>query len=315
MYNVLWLDDEYQKFETFEALAGYQGIQLYPYDIRQSGLDELRLHPQMYDAILLDAKMPEHSSNEVASIKGVKEVINTAHELHIPVYISTGQPDLQKDTTFRDSFENVFVKGDATDDFGGDSELFAKMLSDLAQSEKAVILRRYADIVIALQKMGIEKEGTDIIVPILIAMHTPETHKDFEAKKHYNPLRILIEHIFRVFNTRGILPDAFIVDGKVNITDSLRYLKGSTPKPEHPQWFRTGEVIPKTLGDLLGNMIYKGHTQSHSNIESNGVCNRDYQIFSFTLLLCDTILWANEYIQAHPNYEENKATWKEYIEN
>ncbi len=307
MYNVLWLDDEYEKFETFEALAEYQGLKLNPFGLRQDGINELHLHPTFYDAILLDAKMPEKSANEVKSIKGVKDVINLAHELHIPVYISTGQPDLQKDSTFKDSFDNVFVKGDATDMFGGDTELFAKMLSDLEQTEKSALLRQYADVITALQGLGKEKEGLDILLPIWSALQYPDNHKDFVAKKHYNQLRILIEHIFRAFNAKGILPDAFIPEGKVNLANSFYALNGQ--KPQHICWTREGAIIPRHIAGAMGSILFQGNTYSHSTIAADGQVSKDYLLFGNALLMCNAIIWANEYVKEHNDIETNKSEW------
>lgn len=307
MYNVLWFDDEHEKFETFEALAEYQGIKLHPVDVRQVGLDELRLHPNNYDAILLDAKMPEKSVNEVAGINGVKDVVNAAHELHIPVYISTGQPDLQQDKTFRLLFDNVFIKGDKTDDFGGDDELFAKMLSDLGQSEKTEIHRRFADVFTALDKMCLSSVGDEILLPILQALCFPENHPDFDAKHNYNQLRIFIEYLFRIFMAAGILPPDFEnAEGLINKDISL-YLSGLTPK--YIPYRHEGAILPRHISDVLKNLLMKGNMNSHSRkIGEQSICV-DYLFASHAYLICEMVMWAYDYLLEHPNAEENSKEW------
>ena len=307
MYNVLWFDDEHEKFETFEALAEYQGIKLHPVDVRQAGLDELRLHPNNYDAILLDAKMPEKSVNEVAGINGVKDVVNAAHELHIPVYISTGQPDLQQDKTFRLLFDNVFIKGDKTDDFGGDDELFAKMLSDLGQSEKAEIHRRFADVFTALDKMCLSSEGDEILLPILQALCFPENHPDFDAKHNFNQLRIFIEYLFRIFMAAGILPPDFEnAEGLINKEISL-YLSGLTPK--YIPYRHEGAILPRHISDVLKNLLMKGNMNSHSRKIGEQSISVDYLFASHAYLICEMVMWAYDYLLEHPNPEENSKEW------
>lgn len=307
MYNVLWFDDEHEKFETFEALAEYQGIKLHPVDVRQAGLDELRLHPNNYDAILLDAKMPEKSVNEVAGINGVKDVVNAAHELHIPVYISTGQPDLQQDKTFRLLFDNVFIKGDKTDDFGGDTELFEKMLSDLRQSEKAEIQRRFADVFTALEKMYLLSEGNEILLPILQALCFPENHPDFEANRSYNQLRIFIEYLFRILMAAGILPPAFKDKDGIILVESSRYLCGI--KPSYVPYQHEKAILPKHISHPIADIIRIGNENSHSRELFLPKSSIDYLFASHVYIICEMVMWAYDYLLEHPNAEENSKEW------
>lgn len=307
IFNILWLDDEYERFETFKDLAEYKGLKLHPFSVRQDGLNELKLHPGKYDAILLDAKMPEHTLNEVTSIRGVKDVVNVAHELHIPVYISTGQPDLQSDTTFRDSFDNVFIKGDKTDDFGGDDELFAKMLSDLGQSEKAEIHRRFADVFTALDKMCLSSKGDEILLPILQALCFPENHPDFEANRSYNQLRIFIEYLFRILMAAGILPPAFKDKDGIILVESSRYLCGI--KPSYVPYQHEKAILPKHISHPIADIIRIGNENSHSRELFLPKSSIDYLFASHVYIICEMVMWMYGYLQQHPNAEENRAEW------
>lgn len=307
MYNVLWLDDEYERFKVFKDLAEYKGLKLYPFALRQEGLDELQLHPNKYDAILLDAKMPEKSINEVAGIEGVKNVVKLANELHIPVYISTGQPDLQKDSTFKLSFDNVFIKGDKTDDFGGDDELFAKMLSDLGQTEREEIRRRFSDVFTALNKMYLSSEGDEILLPILQALCYPENHPDFDAKHNYNQLRIFVEYLFRIFMAANILPPDFKDSQGIILVESSKYLCGQPPA--HIPYCHKGAILPKHISYPLATIIQYGNENSHSNELFTTKKNLDYLFASHAYLLCEMVMWMYEYLQQHSNREENKAEW------
>ena len=96
MYNVLWFEDEDYKFQTFKELAEERGFALFPVGVRRKGINELKLHQGKYDAILLDAEMPEESENEKAGTEGIKNVIEVATELQIPLFVSTGQDYLKK---------------------------------------------------------------------------------------------------------------------------------------------------------------------------------------------------------------------------
>lgn len=326
MHKVLWLDDQWELFEDdFMVQAKKKGIELIPFAVREDGITELRLYPERYEAVLTDASMPENKINQVESITGVNIVERIAHEHHMPVFISTGQPGLTKDTIFRDSHENVFIKGDATETFGGDDELFAAMLETFAQKENNTIRRYYADVFAALSAIGIEEKGTEILLPILCKMHNPEAHADFNPTLHYTQLRIFIEYLFRKFNEHGILPDAFIVEeGKsnngrkgVNIDMSCRYLQGAASsyipfKAKEP-------IFPIQVGKNISSIIYFANTNSHSaqltEDEEKQVTvelakpRSKYTLYSFAMMLCECVIWMYGYIQDHPNYAQNQAQW------
>lgn len=328
MYNVLWFEDEDYKFERFKEIAGLKGFGLIPVVVRQRGIDELRLHPGKYDAILLDAEMPEKSENEKAGTAGIMNVVEVATELKIPLFVSTGKDYIKKNPLFKGLYKHVFVKGfpDESAGLGGDDELFAAMEEELGQLEKTKIKRMYADVITALSALNLEDEGCDVLLPILCKLHNPEAHADFNPTLHYTQLRIFIEYLFRKFNEHGILPDAFIVDeGKsengrrgVNLDLSCRYLKGDEPSQYIP-YKAKNPVFPIQVGRNISSIIYFANINSHSaqltEDEEKLVTvelakpRSKYTLYSFAMMLCECVIWMYGYIQDHPNYAQNQALW------
>ena len=327
MYNVLWFEDEENKSARFKEKAELKGFKLFPAGVRQKGIDELKLHPDKYDAVLLDAEMPERSENEVAGTSGIKNVIQVATELHIPCFVSSGQDYIKKNSLFRDIHKYVFIKGyaDKSAGLGGDDELFAAMTEALEQKENSKVKLNYSDVFGALASLGIEDKGNDILLPILCKMHNPDAHADFNPVLHYTQLRILIEYLFRKFNECGILPDAFIVDeGKsengrkgVNLDLSCKYLAGA-PATYIPYQAKE-PIFPLQIGRNISSIIYFANTNSHSTQlteEEEKLVTVElakprskYTLYSFAMMLCECILWMYGYIQDHPSYAQNQAQW------
>lgn len=327
MYNVLWFEDEDYKFQTFKELAEERGFALFPVGVRRKGINELKLHQGKYDAILLDAEMPEEAENEKAGTEGIKNVIEVATELQIPLFVSTGQDYLKKNPLFKGIYKHVFVKGfpDKTAGLGGDDELFEAMSDALGQLEKTKIKRMYADVITALSALGLEAEGCDVLLPILCKMHNPEAHADFNPTLHYTQLRIFIEYLFRKFNEHGILPDAFIVEeGKsnngrkgVNLDMSCRYLQGA--EASHIPFKAKEAIFPIQVGRNISSIIYFANTNSHSaqltEDEEKQVTvelakpRSKYTLYSFAMMLCECVIWMYGYIQDHPSYAQNQAQW------
>lgn len=327
MYSVLWFEDEDYKFQRFKEIAELKGFSLIPVGVRQRGIDELKLHPEKYDAVLLDAEMPERSEHEVAGTSGIKDVVQVTTELHIPLFISTGKDHLKNNEFFRQFYKNIFVKGfpDKSAGLGGDDELFEAMSDALGQLEKTKIKRQYEDVITALSALGLEAEGCDVLLPILCKMHNPEAHADFNPTLHYTQLRIFIEYLFRKFNEYGILPDAFIVEeGKsnngrkgVNLDMSCRYLQGA--EASYIPYKAAEAIFPIQVGRNISSIIYFANTNSHSaqltEDEEKLVTvelakpRSKYTLYSFAMMLCECVIWMYGYIQDHPNYAQNQAQW------
>lgn len=327
MYSVLWFEDEDYKFQRFKEIAELKGFSLIPVGVRQRGIDELKLHPEKYDAVLLDAEMPERSEHEVAGTSGIKDVVQVTTELHIPLFISTGKDHLKNNEFFRQFYKNIFVKGfpDKSAGLGGDDELFEAMSDALGQLEKTKIKRQYEDVITALSALNLEDEGSDVLLPILCKLHNPEAHADFNPTLHYTQLRIFIEYLFRKFNEYGILPDAFIVEeGKsnngrkgVNLDMSCRYLQGA--EASYIPFKAKEAIFPIQVGRNISSIIYFANTNSHSaqltEDEEKQVTvelakpRSKYTLYSFAMMLCECVIWMYGYIQDHPNYAQNQAQW------
>ena len=312
MHRVLWLDDQWELFkDDFMVQASKKGIELIPYKVRDEGIAEFQLNAHKYEAVLTDALMPENRLNQKMGITGVNTIERIAHEKHIPIFISTGQPGLTKDTTFRDSHENVFIKGDATDDFDGDDELFAAMLAAFQQNETNIVKSVYSDVVASLKGLQVEDEAFDSFILILSALHFPDAHLDFNASNLYTALRKTFENICKAFIRVGVLPDAFVEEGRVNIVDSYRYLTGyDKNRPKHIPFYHDGEILPRYISEPLNPIIFILSAKSHSATGNVSLPRSKYKLFSDAMLFCEMLIFAYSYIQQHPNIEQNKSEWK-----
>jgi len=115
-YNVLWIDDEWDKMPMFKReCEEFNNLHLVPYKTRKAGIDALLHDIDYWDAVLLDAKMLDKSENETPSLKGLRKATQKLDELkirrNIPRFISTGQPDLISDNNFKDGYGDYYVKG------------------------------------------------------------------------------------------------------------------------------------------------------------------------------------------------------------
>ena len=115
MYEVIWIDDEWEKMDAFkEECEVIHHIHLHPFRTQKAGMDEFDKNPKKWDGIILDAKMLDESENEVPILVGLRKAVQHINEKslqrRVPYFISTGQPDLMSNETFEQSFGLYYIK-------------------------------------------------------------------------------------------------------------------------------------------------------------------------------------------------------------
>ena len=110
-YNILWIDDEWDKMPAFkQECEELYNLKLEPFRTRKAGMQALEDNLEKWHAVLLDAKMFDESENEQASLAGLGKAKAHLDRLSvkkaIPYFISTGQPDLLDDHNFKALFGN-----------------------------------------------------------------------------------------------------------------------------------------------------------------------------------------------------------------
>lgn len=321
MYNVLWIDDEYDKMTAFQQeCEDFNGLHLEPFRTRKAGMEALEKDLDHWDAVLLDAKMFDESENEVANLTGLGKAKQRLDELSmkrtIPYFISTGKPDLISDKNFRSLFGDYYEK--AKDD----ERLIEDMKKAIENSDKAQILNRYKDVFDALSSLEIRNEVESILTGILLPMHYPAKDPNFKPVLHFNPLRQVLEYLFRACHKVGLIPDQCMAGTNINLNQCSLYLAGKTATKAGVKYDGPGaRIIPEHIESFIRSVLEFGNTHSHtaelseedkSKIESIFRSKRSgYIIFGLTMQICEVITWLADYIGEHNDKEINLSFCKE----
>lgn len=314
-YNILWIDDEWDKMTTFQQeCEEIYDLHLEPFRTRKAGMEAFERDIDHWDAVLLDAKMFDEGENEVARLVGLRKAIQRLDELSmkraIPRFISTGQTDLMSDENFRESFGHFYRKGD------DDVKLITDMLKGIQNGDRQQIKTIYKDVFSAIYDLGINQFSESILMDIMLPLHYPAKEPNFKPVYHYNQLRQLIEYIFRVCNQVGLVPDQCIIDGKVNLNQSSLYLAGNDAKKLGIRFGEKGErIIPDYIESIIRSVLEFGNVHSHTVELSDDdtlkiekilrTAKSRYIIFGLTLQLCEALIWFAEYIPNHSDKEIN----------
>lgn len=317
IYNILWIDDEWDKMTTFQQeCEELHGLHLEPFRTRKAGMEALEHDIDHWDAILLDAKMFDEGENEVARLVGLRKAIQRLDELSlkrtIPRFISTGQADLMSDETFKESYGKFYKKGD------DDIMLINDMLEAIKNTDNMQVVKIYQEVFNAIENLGITKYTQNIMIDILKPLHFPADDPNFKPYHHYTQLRQLIEYLFRVCNKFGLVPDQCISDGKVNLTMSSLYLAGKEAEKLGIRYGENGKrIIPDYIENIIRSVLEFGNVHSHT-VELNDAdylkiekifrtAKSRFIIFGLTLQICEVLIWFAEYIPKHNDKEINSS--------
>lgn len=317
IYNVIWIDDEWDKMDEFKLLCEeVHHIHLEPFRTQKAGMEELDKHLESWDAVILDAKMFDESEYETPMLTGLSNAINHINQLslrkRIPYFISTGQPDLVDDEKFTQIYKEFYIKGK------DDLRLIEDLKREVDNFPRHQVQLFYNDAIENLRE--INQSACETIIDIFEAMHYPSSHPNFKPILYYNQLRQILEYVYRAANKVAIIPDECISNsGEVNLSQCCHYLSGNNATVLKIRYGEKGDrVIPKHIQDMMVHILTLGNINSHTSKLSEedernlaiyineNVYNSRYLIYSLALQLCEVVMWMNCYIANHPNKEENQ---------
>ena len=318
VYDVIWIDDKWEEMDAFmEECKVIHQIHLHPFETQEAGMDEFDKNPKKWDAIILDARLEKDGVGVEGLRKAVTHINQMAPSKKVPYFISTGQPDLMSNETFKQSFGNYYIKE------RDDAKLIADIKKTANESTRFMVKSYYCD---AIEQLRLLNDwGCEKILDILEAQHFPENTID--PLLYYNPMRQILESVFRAANTVGLIPDEFIGKEKndVNLNQCVQYLSG-----RNADWLglRYGGakdyIVPSHIKDImflvlnLGNINSRSTTFNDDELNKLGkyfednVCNSQYTIYSLALQVCEIVLFMNKYISRNSNRRENLKMCKTF---
>lgn len=331
-YDIIWVDDIcHQKHgESYIKLFETVGLRVHSYETRQQGMDAL-LSGIKCDAIVLDGKCADDSEDQVMTEAGLVGMIyHIRNHYKIPYFIYTGQSDLVDSSVFCKQYDyRVYQKGKLSEKpepsgIKSQMQLLKDIISEIEASPRNRIKNLYSHAFAPIEKGYISSIAETPLLDILEALHSEEAFKDFNSVNYYNSMRQMVEYIFRGANRYGILPDAYVVDGKVNLRLSSMYLAGKEDKINN---LRYGEeydrVFPPYIENIIRSILDLCNLHSHTidlskddeiKIEQFFLSSQSkYLVFSFALQMCEVLAWFHQYVINHLDIEQNRKTCRRIV--
>lgn len=332
--KVLWIDDDRGVYESFRntAIVPPYGIQFIHADNWIDGKKKLKEEFNEISAIILDAQC-KWDKESVAEDRFLNDVMSELWELFgevrrtIPWYVlSAGTMKKYAEaieaanSRKRQSYDKdwgpvSWKKTQVLAQF--ENNTFLMKIREVAENQSHnIILSRHHDTFKYLGTDGyLCKAARTIMLNALSALYFPEENIGFEFQG--NPIRKVVEHMFRHANKIGIIPDDFLNErNNPQMTDSMKYLIGEHPKyikiqlwdPEKQEPFA---VFPKPHFYYIQNVLNFVHSCSHSEEDEDAPyiidsCEKDL-FFAITLQLSHLIAFYGKFIDEHKDVEQNKT--------
>ena len=334
MYKVLWVDDDESIVASTQQIADDYDIELVHFTNWEDAEPNFRANFQEYSAIILDAncKIKRDDVEQGEFIPVVKDIISRIcgeKRKFIPSYIfSAGTmegfsymikgPQYQH-SFYEEEYGRLLYYKDAPDDSDQASTKMFENIKRIAKDKSLnTVMYRHRDVFGCIGKdRYIDSKARRLMLKMLSALYYPEENIYFEYEG--NPLRKVMEYVFRAANKVGLLPKECIEkDDQINLLESNRYMSGMNTKHSHIRYGEEGKdtIFPEYLGHITKAIIEFGSIDSHTNetspytIDDKDLTLTDNEkelFFSYVLQLCHIIKFFAKFVEQHSDVEENKS--------
>ena len=324
--QVLWVEDDPIVIEQYPLKAENFDLQLVPYPCWDDAKAALENDFDRWAAIILDAKCKYHRDSEDNAVVFLREALKNVAIICekkgriIPWYVLTGG-----DTTeVSDSINEERMKWDFdwnkkyysknTDN----DTLYRRIRYHAHKSPRIQIQQIYKEVFDAIEECGIDDMGYNALEDLLIPIHFLDSIKPKDYNDKFEKAREVLEYIFRSMAAHGLLPDW----GKqVNFTWSSIILSGKDAKNSKGEivYKSYKRILPEAMSKTLKAIVNIIPPFCHSENEAEAdISKKEYMehvqsstflLKSFTLQLCDLILFYRSYIREHPDEERNRLEW------
>ena len=331
LIQVLWVEDDPKVTETYPLKAEYFDLELVPFPCWDDAKAALEHDYDRWSAIILDAKCKYHrdsADNAIVFLREALDDISTICERNrriIPWYVLTGGDEaevsdsindkrLKWDKDWTDSQNKKFYSKNIDNE-----DLYRRIRYHAQKSPRFRIQNMYKNVFEAIEECGIDDEAYNALEDLLIPIHFPNIIADKDYNDKFEKAREILEYIFRSMSKHGILPDW----GKqINLQWSSCLLAGKPAlnKKDVVVIQSNKRILPEALAKMVKTMVNIIPPFCHSDGgNEDEVRKKEYMKYvssstfllrSFTLQLCDFILWYCQYLREHPDTELNALEWE-----
>ena len=331
LIQVLWVEDDPNVTDSYPQEAEIYGLELVSFPCWDDAKEALVRDFDRWSAIILDAKCKYHRDSKDNAIVFLREALDDISTIcekkgrMVPWYVLT----CGDESEVSDSINDKRLKWDKDWTESQNKKYYSKNIDNevlysriryhAQKSPRFQIHAMYKNVFEAIEKCGLDDEAYNALEDLLVPIHFPDIIEDKDYNDKFEKAREILEYIFRSMSEHGLLPDW----GKqINLQWSSCILAGK------PALNKKGvtviqsnkRILPEAMANMVKTMVNVIPPFCHSDGgNEEGVSKKEYMQYvssstfllrSFTLQLCDFILWYSNYLREHPDEELNALEWE-----
>ena len=331
LIQVLWVEDDPKVTDSYPQDAEYYGLELVSFPCWDDAKEALVRDFDRWSAIILDAKCKYHRDSEDNAIVFLREALDDISTIcekkgrMVPWYVLTGGDESEVSDSINDKrlkWDKDWTESQNKKYYSKniDNEvLYSRIRYHAQKSPRFQIHAMYKNVFEAIEECGLDDEAYNALEDLLVPIHFPDIIDEKDYNDKFEKAREILEYIFRSMSKHGFLPDW---GTQINLQWSSCLLAGK------PALNKKGVaviqsnkcILPEAMAKMVKTMVNVIPPFCHSDGgNEDGVSKKEYLKYvnsstfllrSFTLQLCDFILWYSNYLREHPDEELNALEWE-----
>ena len=314
--QVLWIDDKYREMSSLIDYFDVNGIELHPFDNKDSAIAEFRKDPESWDAVILDIIGIDAEHIEDGS--GMYEAKDDLRDIRkIPTFFFSGQDHIKEDKGYLMSLKKIYVKPDEED------ELIHDIKEAAGKLKERKIKSLYPVVFNSIEYLGQFWKKKDDVYEVMMNslkwLHFQEFRTSSYENNILNQMRSIADSIFTAFYHAGLLPEDLQDQyGQMAFDDCCTFLFGEVARKTY--FDKDGPILNPIWKSHVLDIKFAGNSGSHGekpDLSKNREMEKavkDYRSISdkglksiVILMTCDLLIFAASYINGHPDKKDNMS--------
>ena len=318
--RVIWLDDDIKK----EKLKATVILFRKKFDLIEcETIDEFYAKSKAYewDAAILDVLNSDERSGDV--FKSIHYI--TKEFEGKKWFVFSGKDRITKgDNDVKDALEDgpysrtyasqtIYVKSEHENDLIQD-------VTTAVENSRIWTIENEYERVLNIAKTRLK--GHDCRTILLDILCSAGGVKTINSQLYYNQIRVILEWMFRASRAAGLLHDkCFDVRDHINLTDSSLFMSGLPTmhsgvicnKAHFP--FLVSKNV-KFILEVSGGASHTTEVDKEDNPNLTAyweTINTPYLLYSLAYMLCDVLIWFDQYVESNSDAEANKRYWRDLV--
>ncbi|NLR94432.1 MULTISPECIES: response regulator [Flammeovirga] len=306
--KVLLVDDQLDQLESFIVNAETKGLDIFEVKSLEEAKEVILNKKNHFDAVILDVRFYLEKGSTKVGQKAYQEAVSFFTTQEMKFFTFTGVKNLEYDESFRETYgfdeddSEFFLKGK-------DDNRLIERIKTFVQEEAVnwKIRNEHYELfkLCSDQYLGQHTEK-ELITLLSIIQDDSEVNNNLEVYL-FNPIRKLLEDLFKVLYRKDLIPLALVPNGQVRLGPSNRFCAGFDV-----DGFELNQpYFPRLIADQVKFILAVTQPASHrSSLDGHLELNtQNYLLKGVLYQLFDVLCWFKSFIDTHPQANN----WKEVV--